>query len=357
MDTPRLEINLQKLRHNTRTIVNMCENHGLSVVGVTKGVSAIPQVARAMLDGGVSGLADARVENVEKLRDAGISAPIMLLRLPRISRVDSIVHLTDTSLNSEWSTMRYLFRESRKTGHQHGVILMIDVGDLREGVMYSHAMRGLRRILSSNEHNLLGIGTNVGCYGGVLPSEKNMGHLAQIAREIKKQFSVSLPVVTVGGTNCLSLIEEGKMPSEINQIRIGEGILLGRDSSLGRVLEGTYQDAFELVSEIVEIKSKPSQPIGSIGRDAFGNKPVFKNRGVRRRALIALGKQDVRVTGLISTDKHLRVLGGSSDYLILDIGDSEQHYQIGDEVRFHLLYPGLLSVSTSPFVTHVFKED
>ena len=357
MDTQRLEINLQKIRHNTQTIASLCEKHGLDVVGVTKGVSAIPQVAGAMLDGGVTGLADARIENIEKLREAGITAPIMLLRLPRISRVDSIVHLADTSLNSEWNAMRYLFRESRRTGHAHSAILMIDVGDLREGIMYSHAMRGIRRILSSKEHNLCGIGTNVGCYGGVLPTEKNMGYLSQIAREIKKQFSVSLPVVTVGGTNCLSLIEEGKMPREINQIRIGEGILLGRDSSRNRVLEGTYQDAFELVAEIVEIKSKPSQPIGALGRDAFGNKPVFKNRGVRRRALIALGKQDVRVPGLIPVDKSIRVLGGSSDYLILDISDSETHFQLGDEVRFHLLYPGLLSVSTSPFVTHTFKEE
>jgi predicted amino acid racemase len=161
----------------------------------------------------------------------------------------------------------------------------------------------------------------------------------------------------VGGTNCLPMIGKGQMPGEINQIRIGEGILLGRNSSNHSTVKNTHQDAFQLVAEIVEIKKKPSIPLGAIGVDAFGNTPVFKNHGIRTRALIALGKQDVRLPGLIPTDKGIKILGGSSDYIILDITDSKQSYSLGDEVRFNLLYPGLLSVTTSPYVTHYIKED
>jgi len=357
LSTPRLEVDLEKIKHNARTIVSLCEQNGLNVIGVTKGVSAMPQVARAMLAGGVSGLADARVRNIERLRAAGITAKIMMLRLPRISYATSIVRNTDVSLNSELSIIRRLCGESKKLGKQHSIILMVDVGDLREGIMYTHALRGVERILDLKECRLTGIGTNVGCYGGVLPTEKNMGVLADIAQDIQDKLSVSLSVVSVGGTNCLPLIQSGKMPSQINQIRVGEGILLGRDSSRNSVIEDTFQDAFVLAAEIVEIKNKPSQPIGKIGKDAFGNKPVFKNWGVRRRALIALGKQDVRLSGLLPVDKGVRVVGGSSDYIILDISDSNQDYKLGDEVNFHLLYPGLLSVSTSPFVSHIFKEE
>jgi predicted amino acid racemase len=147
------------------------------------------------------------------------------------------------------------------------------------------------------------------------------------------------------------------MPPEVNQIRVGEGILLGRDSSRGLLLKDTYQDAFRLAAEIVEIKEKPSVPIGETGRDAFGNKPVFHNRGMRRRALISLGKQDVRLPGLIPEDTDIRVLGGSSDYIILDISDSKRGYALGDEVYFQLAYPGLLSVTTSPYVSVCFVEE
>ncbi len=357
METPRLEINLQKLKHNARTIVDICHEKDIDVVGVTKGVSGMPEVAKAMLSAGVIGLADARIRNVQNLRKAGITAPIMMLRLPRISSAATVVSLSDLSINSEFSMIRSLTEQSKKSGKHHGIILMIDVGDLREGVMYNRAADWLRRILSLDGINFLGIGTNVGCYGGVLPSRKNMGMLAKIARNIHDTFDMPNCVVSVGGTNCLHLIQNGHMPSEINQIRIGEGILLGRNSSKHSTLNGTYQDAFQLVAEIVEIKKKPSIPLGAIGADAFGNTPVFKNHGIRQRALIALGKQDVRLAGLIPVDKSIKILGGSSDYIILDISDSKQDYSLGDEVRFNLLYPGLLSVTTSPYVSHYFKED
>lgn len=354
---PRLEINLKKIRQNTQTIVQLCKSQDIDVVGVTKGVSAIPEVAKAMLDGGVCGLADARLKNIKRLRNAGITSQIMLLRLPRLSRASSVVKLADTSLNSEWGTIRSISKESRKTGDPHDIILMVDVGDLREGIMYNHVLRNIKRSMLTNKIPLHGIGTNVGCYGGVLPTEKNMGMLAKIAQDIQEQLSISLSVISVGGTNCLPMVENGTMAPQINQIRIGEGILLGRDSSRNTVVKGTWQDTFELVTEIVEIKKKPSQPIGSIGKDAFGKIPIFKNRGMRRRALIALGKQDVRISGLIPIDKGLKVVGGSSDYIIIDVTDCEKDYKVGDEIRFHLLYPGLLSVSTSHYVKKVFKEE
>ena len=357
METPRLEIRLNKIRHNAETIVGMCRSQGIDVVGVTKGVSGIPQVGKAMLKGGVCGLADARIRNVRKLRQAGIVSPIMMLRLPKLSSAASVVSNTNVSLNSELSMIRSLARECRKLHCTHGVILMIDVGDLREGVMHTRALEWMEKILSLDGVDLRGIGTNVGCYGGVLPNEENMGLLADIAKESREKLSFPLPVVSIGGTNCLDMVRKLKMPREINQIRVGEGILLGRDSSRHAVLDGTFQDTFELVAEIVEIKQKPSMPFGTLGRDAFGNRPVFKDHGVRRRALIALGKQDVRLPGLIPVDDRIKILGGSSDYIVLDISDSERGYLVGDQIAFHLLYPAMLSVTTSPYVHICFKDD
>ena len=357
MDTPHLEINLTKIKYNTRTIVGICREQGIDVLGVTKGVSGIPEVGKAMLDAGVAGLADARIRNIIKLKKAGITAPIMMLRLPRISSAGDIVKLTDMSLNSELAMIKSLTAECKKTHQAHGILLMIDVGDLREGVLHSRAMHWLEQILSLQNIQFAGIGTNVGCYGGVLPSKENMGMLAKVARNIRKTFGLNNFIVSVGGTNCLPLIESGEMPEEINQVRIGEGILLGRNSSRHSVLENTFQDAFSLIAEIVEIKAKPSVPLGKIGPDAFGNKPKFINRGIRSRALVALGKQDVRLAGLIPVDDNIKILGGSSDYIILDISDSRTEYALGDQIRFNLLYPGLLSVTTSPYIGHIFKED
>ncbi len=355
MNSPYLEIDLGKIRHNAKTISRLCQSHGIDVVGVTKGVSGMPQVAQAMLDGGVCALADARIRNIDRMRKGGIEAEIMMLRLPRISSAAEVARKADDSMNSEPHVIRSLVDESRRLGKPHGIIYMVDVGDLREGVLYTRALEDVAHILAMDGIVFKGIGTNVGCFGGVLPTRENMQILARTARKIRQKYSAVCSVVSVGGTNCLPLIRQGAMPPEISQIRIGEGILLGRDSSCNGLVEDTYQDAFRLTAEIVEIKEKPSVPIGKIGRDAFGNVPVFINRGMRRRALISLGKQDVQLAGLIPEDKSIRVLGGSSDYFILDISECERDYALGDNVHFQLTYPGLLSVTTSPYVSVYFR--
>ena len=357
MDTPRLIVNIERVRHNAQTIVTICSAYGISVMGVTKGVSGLPRVARAMLDGGVCALADARIRNIDRMRKGGIDAPVLMLRLPRISSAAEVVQKADSSMNSEPRIIRSLVSESRRTGRQHGIIYMVDVGDLREGVLHTRALEVAAHILAIEGIRFDGVGTNVGCFGGVLPTRENMGLLAQTARMIRRRYGVACGTVSAGGTNCLALVRDGTMPSGVNQIRVGEGILLGRDSSRSAVLPDTYQDAFRLAAEIVEIKEKPSVPIGRIGLDAFGQTPVFKNRGVRRRALISLGKQDVRLAGLIPEDGGIHILGGSSDYIILDITDAERDYELGDEVFFQLTYAGLLSASTSPYVTINYQED
>ena len=44
---------------------------------------------------------------------------------------------------------------------------------------------------------------------------------------------------------------------------------------------GNRQDTVKLVAEVIELKRKPSMPIGKIGKDAFGNTPVFEDKGIR----------------------------------------------------------------------------
>ncbi len=354
--SPYMEVDLGKIRSNAQTVTRLCQRHGISVAGVTKGVSGMPQVAQAMLDGGVCALADARIRNIDRMRKGGIGAEIMMLRLPRISSTAEVVRKADDSMNSEPHIIRSLVEESRRIGKAHGIIYMVDVGDLREGVLFTRALDDVAHILDLDGISFRGIGTNVGCFGGVMPSRENMSILAKTARRIRMRYGTPCDVVTVGGTNCLKLVAQGDMPPEISQIRIGEGILLGRDSSRNALLEETWQDAFRLSAEIVEIKEKPSVPIGRIGRDAFGNTPVFINRGVRRRTLISLGKQDVRQSGLIPEDKDIKVLGGSSDYYILDISDCKRDYALGDNIWFQLSYPGLLSATTSQYVSVYFRD-
>lgn len=357
INAPRLEIDLDKIQYNTKTIVDVCNKEGIQVAGVTKGVAGMPEVAKAMLRGGVIQLADARIMNIKKLKRANIKAPTMLIRIARVSRSREIVKYFDTSLMSEWKVMKAVSKEACQKNKKHAIIIMIDLGDLREGVLIDQAIPLIERVSSLKGLELKGVGTNLGCYGGILPTEKNMQQFVGMVRKIQERFDVSLPFISAGGTNCLPLVMEGKMPKEVNHLRIGEAILLGRESTRNTLIPGTRQDTFILVAEIIEIKEKPSVPIGTSGKDAFGKTPKFKDQGVRKRAIIALGKQDVILSGLKPVDDAIKVLGGSSDQIIMDITDSQVEYEIGQEIQFTLKYPSLLSAITSPYVPHYIKED
>ncbi|AOT72843.1 ornithine racemase Orr [Geosporobacter ferrireducens] len=345
---PRIEIDLSKIRTNTKILTDRCKKAGIQVAGVTKGFCAVPQIAEALVEGGIAMLADSRLENFDKI--AHIPLPKILLRLPMISQVEKVVSLVDISLNSELSTIKKLSEESLKQKKIHKIILMIDLGDLREGIWNNQVIETIEEIVNLDGIKLIGVGTNLTCYGGVIPTKNNLGLLADFAKEILEKFQIQLEIISGGNSSSLYLLDREEMPKSINHLRLGESIVLGRETAFGEAIPGTYQDAFRLVAEIIELKEKPSVPIGEIGMDAFGNKPVFEDRGIRKRAILAVGRQDVSVNNLIPKDEKISILGASSDHLIIDVTDSSKEYAVGDEVSFNIEYGALLQLMTSEYV-------
>ncbi|MDU4960731.1 MAG: alanine/ornithine racemase family PLP-dependent enzyme [Sporomusaceae bacterium] len=350
-----LQVDLGKIRLNAATVVERCRERSIAVLGVTKGVTAIAPIVRAVADAGVAGLADSRLENIIEMRDNGVHLPITLLRIPTLSDVHSVIRYTDASVNSELSVIQALADAARNRGRVHQVILMIDVGDRREGVLAENALRAAAAVAAIPGVHLSGIGTNMGCFGGVLPSCDNLGLLVRLTRLIEDRLDRKLDVVSGGGTSSLQLLEQGLLPAGINQLRIGEAIFLGTDTTHQRAVPGLQQDAFCLQAEIIELKDKPSLPEGEIGRDAFGNIPRFIDRGNRRRAIVALGRQDVNIEEIKPLLAGIAVLGASSDHLILDVSDCERDIRVGDGIGFTLTYAGLLSACQSRYIAKVFS--
>lgn len=350
-----LEVDLGKLSFNAAQVVERCHAHGIEVLGVTKGFSADPRIVAALLAGGVDGLADSRLENIIELRECGFDQPITLLRIPRLSDVAEVVRYVDTSVNSEFTVIQALAQAARESGRVHNIILMVDVGDLREGVMAENVIGAVKKISLLKGIKLQGLGTNMGCFGGVLPSTENLGILVSLKNALAS-WGIKLDIISGGGTSSLLLLEKGEIPAGINQLRVGEGILLGTDTTNNRKIPGLYDDAFTLYVEAIEVKAKPSVPIGDIGRDAFGNTPEFVDKGIRQRAILALGKQDVYIEGLTPVDAGMQILGASSDHLIMDITDASRAIKVGDEVAFRINYAGLLSACGSKYISKRYKN-
>lgn len=350
MTYPWLSIELDKIEHNTRTLVRLCGQHGIAVTGVTKAVCGHPDVAKAMLRGGVSSLADSRLENIHRLRAAGVDASCMLLRLPPLSGTEMVVESVDVSLNSELSVLRGLSAAATRRGMLHEVLLMLDLGDLREGIWPDDLMAFLPEAAELPGIRIVGVGANLACFSGVVPDQSNMKRLVKLAGAMERDFGLQLKWISGVNSSGLELIASGHMPARVNHARIGEAILLGRETVQRRPWPDTFQDAFILHAEVLELKRKPSRPAGARGEDAFGKRPQFVDRGVIRRALLNVGREDVDVEGMVPVDPRITILGGSSGYLVVDVSAAGDDIGVGDELSFSLNYSALVAAMTSEYV-------
>ena len=350
MSHPYVSINMEKIECNARAIVEICRAGGLDVVGVTKCACGHPEIAQAMMRAGVALIGESQLENIQRIKAAAIDSPCMLLRLPSPSEANEVVEWADVSLNSEAAVLAALSRAAQRRGRIHHVIIMVDLGDLREGLWPSEVIPLVGEALRLPGIRIAGIGTNLACFGGVIPSEENMLRLARLADSVEQTFGFKLRWISGANSSGLELIAAGRMPARINQARIGEAILLGRETTHRRPWPGTFQDAFALHAEILELKRKPSAPIGERTEDAFGHLSPFENHGVIERALVNIGREEVSIEGIAPHDARLKILGASSSYLVLDMSRAAGVFKVGDELTFSLNYGGLLTAMTSEYV-------
>lgn len=350
-----LKLNLDKIKENAEKIVDLCHSAGSEIFAVTKVFCADPEITSVLVSSGIDGLADSRIDNLVKLKKMNTGLPLMLLRIASPSETDLIVSTADLSLNSELFTLKKLDDSCRATGKKHSVIIMIDIGDLREGILPENAEAFFLEALKYKHIEIAGIGTNTACFGGVIPTEKNMNSLLAVKRSLEERFSICLKTVTGGNSSALPLLLSGRMPGGINSYRIGETIVLGRNVINRAPFPGTQQDTFVFHGEIVEYKVKPSVPSGERGQNAFGENSDFPDRGNICRAIIAAGRQDLVIDGLTPADPEVSVLGGSSDHLIVEVRGDFSRYKTGDFVSFYPGYGCLLALMTSPYIKKVWQ--
>ena len=351
MSYPRMVIDTRKIEHNARVITDLAGKYGIRIMGIAKGTCAHPAVVKAMVAGGVESIGDSRIENLRRVRESGYDGETVLIRAPGYSQCSEAVVYADTSLNTEIATVVRLGEEAASIGKVHKVVLMIDLGDLREGVMPDKAPQVAREMARVPGIELVGIGVNWGCFGGVIPTKENMSLLIDTKREIEDFIGLSMSRVSGGASTNMKMLLDGDMPEGVTELRIGEAILLGREAVHRERVPGCFQDAFLLQAEVIEVQTKPSRPFGEIGQDAFGNVPVFQDRGIRRRALLAVGRQDIDPEALTPLIKGVEILGASSDHLVCDIEDAEEPVSLGDVLTFVMTYNALLKASTSSYVT------
>lgn len=355
MTEPCLEIHLGKIHYNARALVLALADRGISTTGVTKATLGLSEIANVLLRAGVKALGDSRIENIERLRRAHLPGPMVLIRSPMVSQVERVVASADASFNTELTVIHELSKAARAAGTTHGVILMVELGDLREGIMPIDLQAFVREILGSPGILLVGIGANLACQSGVAPDASKMGELSTLADSITESFGVDLPIVSGGNSANLSWALSSAEHGRINDLRLGESILLGRETLHREVIEGLYTDAISLVGEVIESKIKPTLPWGEIAETAYGEPLPVTDRGSKVRMILALGRQDTDPNGL-GSPPGIEVCGATSDHLIVESSLCEG-IEVGAMIAFRLDYSALSRAMASPFASKRFIRE
>lgn len=358
---PILEIHMAKIEENIKNVHQLCSKNGVELTGVVKGCHAMKEVATLFAKDNYHSIGSSRISQIKRMKENGIKAEMMLVRIPMLSELEEVIQYAEISLNSDKETLIQLNALATKHNKQHKVVLMADLGDLREGLWDKEEFVKLALFIEKELSSLIlyGIGTNLGCYGSIRPTEINMSQLAELALKVEHTIGRELDIVSGGATTSVPVIVNGNMPKKVNHLRVGEGILLARDLTSPDFcyLDYMHNDTFVLTAQIIEKKVKPSHPVGELYIDAFGNRPTYEDIGMRERVLLGVGRQDFgHHDSLQPIDERLSVVGSSSDHLIVDITEATEDYEIGDTISFTLYYQGMLFLSLCEDVNKIIMK-
>jgi predicted amino acid racemase len=351
-----LDIDLDKIGQNARCLVDIAAGRGVTITAITKALLGEPQLARTLSNAGVAALGDSRIENIERMRHAHVTTPMVLIRSPMPSQIDRVVRSNTISVNSDLDVLSALGAAARVCGRVHDVIVMVELGDLRDGVMVNDLHATVRHILRQPSLRLHGIGTNLACRSGVEPTDVNMGELSDLVETLETTFGVQLDCVSGGNSANLGWMTNTTDLGRVNNLRLGESILLGRDPLNRRPIAGLQTNAITLVGEVIESHRKPTQPWGRTSQNAFGETFDTRRReeavehGEIWQTIVAAGRQDTDPRDLMGRSG-VTVLDASSDHLILE---TTTRRSPGAEIRFEPGYSALLRSMTSPFVSKHF---
>ncbi len=369
---PAVILKREALYENASMMVKWCGENDIFVAAVIKGFNAMRGGCEEEVRAGAKMLASSRLEHLRAIKQMGLKAadgsavPALLIRMPMLSEVDEVIEWADYSLNSELAILDALNEAAKRAGKIHNIILMTDLGDLREGWMDEEDLIGaaVHTEQLSNLY-LAGIGTNLGCVGSITPTREKMEDLVARAERIEQTIGRKLDIISGGASTSLMPMFDGVMPDRVNMLRVGEGIPISLRDQLGThhdryPIHELRQDCFTLAAEIIELNTKPTYPIGEIGVDAFGRKREYEDRGDRKRVILAVGRADYGDTyDIIPELEGATIWGASSDHTILDIEDVDpsirDSLKVGDILTFKLRYAAMLHLTANSDLVHQYE--
>lgn len=351
-----ITMNRKKLRTNYSILDRMFQKNSIEWAIVTKLLCGNKLYLKEVLELGVREVCDSRVKNLKVIKAMSPDVQTVYIKPPAKRSIKSIVQYADVSFNTESETIRLLSNEARRQGKIHKIVIMIELGDLREGIMGEHLLEFYEKIFELDNIQVVAIGSNFNCLHGVMPSIDKMIQLSLYKQLIEAKFNKKIPWVSGGTSVVIPLLKRKQLPAAINHFRVGETLFFGADLFSGGTIRGMHDDVFMLYSEIIEITKKPVIPIGDLAENPSGKMYEVDEQDYGKlsyRAILDLGLLDINPDFLIPVDPEMKVISASSDMLIIDLGENKKGIRVGDLLTFRLKYMGALSLFNSDYIEKI----
>ena len=361
-----LIIETEKIKNNIKLLSKYFNERGIHWSLITKVFSGDPEFLKNILTDdvidGINSVGDSRLTSLKNLKAVNPSMRTIYIKPPAQVYVDEVIEYADISLNTSYSTIEALNNAAKNAGKMHQIIIMIELGELREGVKRDDIMTFYEKVFQLSNIGVIGIGSNLGCMYGVEPTYDKLLQLSLFKELIASKFNRNLEFVSGGTSITLPLLDRGIVPKDINHYRIGEAAFFGKSPLDGARFKELYTDTFEFNANIIELEEKRIVPEGIISDANVGHAASFSENDIgatAEKAILDFGLLDVDKADIEAVDEELDFVGVTSDMLVVDIGTNRTNsgrkkYKTGQKIKFVPNYMAVARLLNSKFIDKVF---
>lgn len=361
-----LQINIKEIRNNIKKLNAFFKEHDIEWSLITKVFSGDKDFMRKLLTPDIiediHSVGDSRLSSLKNLKEVNKNLITIYIKPPAHGYIDEVVKYADISLNSSYETIEELNAEAKRQKKIHKIIVMIELGELREGVNREDFADFYEKTFKLSNIEVVGIGSNLGCMFGIEPTYDKLLQLSLYKELIELKHGSKLDLISGGSSITLPLVDRQTLPADINHFRIGEAAFFGTSPLNNEQFMDLSTDTFNFYTNIIELEEKNLVPDGIIGDASIGHSTEFseEQKGqTTHKAILDFGLLDVDHEGLKSDDPNIKLVGITSDMTVVEIGDNidengEEKYRVGDKICLDPNYIAVARLLNSKFIDKKF---
>lgn len=360
-----LVVDSDKIISNIKSINSFLSRNNIEWSLIPKVLCGNEDVLSVILDNKIvkdlHSIGDSRTSNLKSVKNINKDLVTMYIKPPAIPLVPEIVKVADISLNTSIETIKAIEDECIKQNKFHKVIIMIEMGELREGVMRDKVVEFYEYIFNLTRVEVIGIGTNLGCMYGIEPTYDKLIQLSLYKELIEAKFKKKMEIVSGGSSINLPMINSGRIPKNINHLRIGEAVFFGTSPLDEKQFKDLHTDVFTYKGNIIEIEEKETVPDGVMTNGNIGHTRDSLSLGTNQeitkthKAIVDFGILDVDFNDINTKDDKLTFVGSTSDMTVYEIPNNKNNpaYNVGDTIDFSATYMGVAKLMNSKFIEKI----